>query len=62
MLEALVPAQLADDAIELVLLDDLALLSPLAEDHHGAALGVDEADQTPAECVATATSAGRRRR
>lgn len=48
----------------MVLLDGLVLLRPLAEDHHGAALRVDKAEEPPSESVpaaAAAASPSRRR-
>ncbi|WOK94153.1 hypothetical protein Cni_G02855 [Canna indica] len=53
--------QLADDAVELVLLDVLALLRPLAKDHDGAALREDEGKQPPPKRVPSAAAPGRLR-
>lgn len=58
MLVALVLAELADDAVQLVLLDGFAFLGPPAEDHHGAAFRVYQAQEAAAESVPPAAAAG----
>lgn len=46
-------AQLAYNAVELVLLDRLPFFGPFAEDNDGAALGIDEAQESSAQRVAS---------
>lgn len=54
VLEPLVLAEFADDAIELVLLDGLSLLRPFSEDHQRAALRIYEAQKPPPKGVPSA--------
>lgn len=56
VLVALVGAELAHDAVELVLLDGLPFFGPFADGDDGAALGEYEAQQPPSQRVASSAA------